>query len=639
MKLYKCLSKTVLVFILLLLTISPSQDSNVESSSLIANPNASSPISLSPDGKTLWVVNPDANSVTAIDIETLQASEPIAVGKEPWSIAISPVGIVVANRSDDTLSLLNNGNRSDISVGPELGGVALSPNGKLAYVTVSSADQVAIVDLSSSKVIKRISVGRLPWAIAVIGSNTNSREEAVIVTHRLARLRENGAEGTNDGKEGWLTIIRGNEVVKEVSISPFDFGFANALESVAIKDNTILVTHLLNSPELPRTFFDTISGGISFVSLESSKELLEQRIHLTDSDFSTPVNFPRAIAITSDGIKAYVVLAGTNAVMGIDLSQPEKPKLIGFWAVGDNPRGIALAKDGTRAYVMNYLSRDVSVLDLTDTVRRPEIARISVAPETLEPEILRGKTIFNNANDPRISRLGWMSCASCHLDGGVDGTTWVTSEGSRQTMPLWNLAGTEPLHISATRDEVQDFEHDIETLMNGVGFASGPAHKLLGEPNSGSSSDLDALAAFVLQGTRVPQAPKGDEGALERGREVFLKAGCNSCHGGENWTISRLPDEAGNLSPNNEEEVLAVLHDVGTYNPATDVFGKNGFDVPTLLGLHATAPYLHDGSARALALVLDNLEHIPQKLTKKEHEDLVVFLQGIDAKTEFFLMP
>ncbi len=639
-KFHLALASTCLVIFVLAIAYFSKGQTLAESTTFSATDNlasTSSTIALSPDGVTLWVVNPDANSITAINTNTLKANEPIAVGKEPWSIEVSPLGVVVANRQDGTITLLQGDEHQDILVGPELGGVALSPSGQLAYVTVSSTNEVAVVDLENKAVTKRISTGYLPWAIAVTDNgDANDHDETIIVTHHLARLREGGSEGKNDGKEAWLTIIKDNEI-QEISISPFDFGFANALESLAVVDNTAWITHLLNSPELPRTFFETISGGISTISLESTQELLEKRIHVTDSDFSTPVNFPRAIAVTPNGNKAYVVLAGTNAVMGIDLNNPENPRLLGFWAVGDNPRGIALSPDSKRAYVMNYLSRDVSVLDLTDTVRYPEVARISTTPETLDPEILRGKIIFNNANDPRISRLGWMSCASCHVDGRVDGTSWMTPEGLRQTMPLWKLADTEPLHISATRDEVQDFEDDIETLMNGVGFAAGPAYELLGEPNGGISTDLDALAAFVLNGIRVPYAPKGDSEKLEQGRLLFKQVGCSSCHNGKNWTNSHLPAEVGKLAPNGEVEVETILHDVGTYNSSSDILGEKGFDVPTLLGLYASAPYLHDGSAKKLAEVLQNSKHTQKELNQAEIERLTYFLKYIDINTEIVL--
>ena len=514
-------------------------------------------------------------------------------------------------------------------VGPEPAGLALSADGHLAYVTVSSSDEVAVVDLGSKRVVKRIGVGRLPWAIAVSG---NAEQETVVVTHRLARLREGGREATNDGKEAWVTVIQDDEMT-EVTVSPYTFGFPNAVEGLTVVGDKAIITHLLNSPEEPNRFPTTLAGGISTISLATRQELVDDRMATDDSAFTTPVNFPRAVAVTKDGARAYVVLAGTDAVMGVDLNQPSAPKLLGFWAVGKNPRGIVLNSDGTRAYVMNYLSRDVSVLDLTDTVHYPEIARIQTTPETLEPDILRGKVLFNNANDPRMSKLGWMSCGSCHLDGGVDGTTWIIPEGHRQTMPLWKLDGTAPFHIAATRDEVQDFEGDIEQLMGGVGLASGPAERLLGSPNGGKSSDLDALAAFVLRGARVPQAREADGAADTRGREAFVKAGCNACHAGPAWTTSHLPGEVGTLAPAGEV-VETILHNVGTYNPQTDILGEKGFDVPTLLGLHASAPYLHDGSATSLRDVLSRGSHVGSNLKMEQIDVLIVFLRTIDESTE-----
>lgn len=597
--------------------------------------SVSSPLALSPDGKTLWVVNPDADSVTPLDTHALTPGLPIVVGREPWAVAVTPSGLVVVmNRLDGSLTLLEGDRRTDVPIGPEPGGLALSPSGRTAYVSVSSADEVAVVNLAAGKVVDRLPVGRMPWAVAVTDDgDTDDHDETIIVSHRLARLRPGAREATNDGKEGWLTLLTTDGTRREVVIAPYDFGYPNALEGLAVLGDTVLVTHLLNKPELPRDFENTVSGALSAVSLAAGRELRGRRLHVNDKDFSTPVNFPRAVALSPEGDTAYLALAGSNAVMVIDLAEPAQAKLRGFLPTGSNPRGIVLDPAGNRAFVMNYLSRDVSVLDLTAGKVGSEIARITVVDETLEPTLLQGKRLFNNASDPRLSHLGWISCASCHLDGGVDGSTWLTPDGPRQTQPLWNLAGTEPLHASATRDEVQDFEHDIEGVMGGIGLAPAPAAPELGEPNGARSADLDALAAYVLRGIRVPKPPQGDEGEIARGRTVFAEAGCATCHGGASWTISSLPGEVGTLAPNGEREVLAVLRDVGTFNSETDVLGKHGFDVPSLLGLHATAPYLHDGSKATLEALLADTEHVGSTLTLEQIASLSAFLNSIDAQT------
>ena len=44
-----------------------------------------------------------------------------------------------------------------------------------------------------------------------------------------------------------------------------------------------------------------------------------------------------------------------------------------------------------------------------------------VAVETLSPQVLAGKRIFYNSADERMAAEGYISCASCHLDGGQDG--------------------------------------------------------------------------------------------------------------------------------------------------------------------------------------------------------------------------
>ena len=231
-----------------------------------------------------------------------------------------------------------------------------------------------------------------------------------------------------------------------------------------------------------------------------------------------------------------------------------------------------------------------------------------------------------------MSTLGWMSCASCHFDGGSDGTTWLTPEGPRQTMPLWALERTgPPFHAAATRDEVQDFHEDVERLMRGSGLLSGLANPLLGTPNGGRSAELDALAEFVLHGVRVPAAPPA-AAAAARGREVFVTAGCVACHGGPGWTRNVLPGPVGTLAPNGESVVRDALVDVGTFRPESGPLGVDGFKVPTLLGVHASAPYLHDGSAADLHAVLSNVTHVGL-LEAAQVDDLVAFLRSIDAFT------
>ena len=58
----------------------------------------------------------------------------------------------------------------------------------------------------------------------------------------------------------------------------------------------------------------------------------------------------------------------------------------------------------------------------------------------------------------------------------------------------------------------------------------------------------------------------------------------------------------------------------------------DGFDPPTLRGLWHSAPYLHDGSALTLEIVLDNVDHVGE-LSLTDKEALVSYLMQIDERT------
>lgn len=619
----------------------------------------SGPLALSPDGRSLWVVNPDAGSVTRVDTGTLVADAPIPVGEEPWSVAVAPDGtVVVADRAAGRLAVIGpGGHLTHVSVGPEPWAVALSPSGDSAYVTLASGGQLVEVYLRTGTVTRRVPLAPAPSALVVVPTPDGRGVSQVVVAHLLAQLLPGGGPDQNYGMRGVLSVVSSDmAAVTELSVEPYTFGFANLLYGLDVYGGSAWVAHSLNQPEEPAGFNRMVSTAMSEVQLDGAETLGEganprsdgasarvesastrapMRLELNDPLFSTPVNSPTSVALTRDGRFAYLTLGGSDVLMGIDVSDPAVPRLIGFWPTGVNPRGVVLSRDGRTAYVMNYLSRDVSVIDLSDPRNRTGGARVKVVGETLDPQTLTGKRLFFNANDPRISTLGWISCASCHPDGGSDGTTWTLPEGPRQTAPLWQLAlRGPPFHASATRDELQDVEFDIVNLMRGEGLAKGPAYPLLGAPNSGRSEALDALAAFIANGFRVPRAPETTGDAV-RGRQVFASAGCAACHGGPGWTRNALPGEPGTVAGPGGEQVEAVLIDVGTYPDDQPGLGANGFKPPTLLGLHASAPYLHNGSASDLYEVLANPQHVGV-VPGADFHDLVAFLLNIDGETEPF---
>ena len=239
-------------------------------------------------------------------------------------------------------------------------------------------------------------------------------------------------------------------------------------------------------------------------------------------------------------------------------------------------------------YVQNFTSRTVSVFDTSDFINATTnagslLTEVSTsATESLSAQVLLGKQIFYNAADPRMSRDGYISCASCHLAGFSDGRVWdftQVGEGLRNTISLVGRGGTLQgnLHWTANFDEVQDFENDIRLAFEGTGFLSDADFNLtsdpLGPPKTGLSPDLDALSAYVSSLTAVPLSPhRNPNGTLtsdaQAGKLIFEARNCQSCHSGDFFTD-------------------AQRHDVGTIQPSSGLgigqpLAGIGFDTPSL---------------------------------------------------------
>jgi hypothetical protein len=167
----------------------------------------------------------------------------------------------------------------------------------------------------------------------------------------------------------------------------------------------------------------------------------------------------------------------------IDLNDPANPATSGDNA-GKNPQGIVVVPGKPRAYVTNFVSRNVSILDLANdrvigTIRTAPLPR----PGSPEEVVSAGAEVFfssrGNFNRPagttvstseRLSQVGWQSCSSCHFKGLTDGVVWQFNTGPRKSVPLnatFNPSNRDQqrvLNYSAIFDEVQDFEINARNI-------------------------------------------------------------------------------------------------------------------------------------------------------------------------------
>ena len=455
-------------------------------------------------------------------------------------------------------------------------GAVVSPDGGTLFVAEDASSTVSVYATDSMRRVGAIRVEPHPRGLAI--SSTGTR---LYVTHFLT---------------GHVSVldVGGSEVVAVISTG----GESNAAQFIAIAPagGKAYLPHIRSRVSNAILQFDTtIAPLVSVIDLDANALLRKELLGLDAID--RPVNMPFAVAFSPDGRLIYVVNSGSNDLSIVDL---ETGLGVGHIELGDNPRGIVVTSDGRRAFVLNALSNDISVVDLE---ARTELERVALTESPLPPAVKRGKVLFFSSDRTELARDQWVSCASCHLDGGQDGRTWPFDDGPRNTPVILGLADSAPFHWSGDRVDLFDFQKTIIDIQGGTGI---------------TESEIADMAAFLGFSAFTPSPERQFDGSLTstaaRGREVFDAAGCAACHRGDAFTDGQL-------------------HDVGTSIDARETRGSE-FDTPSLLGIHDSAPYLHDGRAATLHDVVTDLNvgdshGVTSNLTDEQLDALVAYLRSL----------
>lgn len=611
-------------------------------------PTRSSTICIDTARNLVWVVNADNNSISAIDINTNTLIKEIPVGKHPRTLAIDANGNVwVSNEDDGTVSIVSTEgvllNTIHLPYASRPYGVCFDPLKNYCYVTLQSTGELVKINAKTQSIDARVEVGKTPRGIAI----TSTGKEVYV------------SQFVSPEDHGLVRLVQASDMslVMEIILS-FDHtpdfedrgrGVPNYISSLTIspdgkqlwvpskKDNT--ARGLFRDGE-ELTFDNTVRTQVTRIDLETKEELINLKADINDADLSN------AVEISPYGNIAFISLQGNNKITMIDVST--NARLGQLDSTGLAPQGLVLNANGTRLYVHNFMSRTVKVFNTENIILSNNFVSVAettiptVTTDLLSPEVLLGKQVFYNAEDSRMTFAGYISCATCHMDGGSDERVWDFTdrgEGFRNTHSLNGRAGTAMgnVHWTANFDEIQDFENDMRNSFGGSGFLtneqfnSGTTSDPLGDKKAGLNPELDALAAYVTSLSEVHPSPyRNQDGSMtlegQLGKEVFVKAGCNSCHSGGTFT----------------DKTSGVFHDVGTILTSSGQRRNGnltGFSTPTLKGIWETAPYLHDGSAATLhdVLVTKNSQDKHgqvSSLKESEIDQLIAFLLQIDESDD-----
>lgn len=599
-----------------------------------------------PDRRELWTVNSDHGTLSVLDPDTLTRIDEVIVGRAPVALAIDAAGdIWVSLRDDDRLRKIDIASRTvtatiELGYGARPAGLVIAPGGTAGFVALSGRGAIRRFDAVTAQSGALLEGTTHADSLALDGTGT---------TLLVSRLISAGDSGTI-WRVALPAFASAEPIVLPLDATSPDSGTAarglpNTLGALALaddgrglwyggkKDNILRGLHREGQP---LTFESVLRSLIGRVDVIEGVERVPSRMDLDDSGRVS------ALLFSPGSSHLFAALETNNRVVVID---PWNRNEIIDLAVGLAPRGLAFDVISGRLFVQDFLSRTVSVYAiaalLDDGISVPQAlgAIPTTQFEALGEQVLRGKRVFYDAEDPRMSQDGYTACAACHLDGGHDGRVWdftQLGEGLRNTTGLRGSAGLGRglVHWSGNFDEIQDFEVPIRNLFGGTGFiddadyfADGRNHPL-GPPKAGFSVELDALAVYVASLDEDDRSPdRQSDGTLtpaaSAGRILFAELQCQRCHAGDAFTDS----------------AQGLRHDVGTLTAASgNRLGAplRALDTPSLRGLFTSAPYLHDGSAASLNDVLvtrnpDAAHGDISALDASERAQLVAYLRQIDA--------
>lgn len=563
-------------------------------------------LALAADESWLATVNETSNSITLVDPDSGQVLHEIACGTRPASIVhcLDDRHLLVSSIDSGELRLIQVVDqrlveKANIQVGFEPVGMAVTSDGKRAFVGLAAASEVAEVDLVDAKVTRRIAVGKWPRYLALTPDDSRlavgcSGESKIVVVDANSgeALYEEGMIGAIN--IGHMQCSADGEYV----YYPWMVYRSNPITPGNIRLGWVLASRI------GRVRMDGPSYREA-ISLDVPRQAVAD---------------PHGLAMTSDEQRLVATASGTHELLVyrrpdlpfagvggpgdlIDRKLLQDDDLFYRIEVGGRPMGIVMSADNRTAYVANYLKDCIQQVDIE---ARKLIREFPLGP-TPEPSLARrGMAIFY---DGRRSLDQWYSCHSCHYNGGVNSKAMDTmNDGTVLTMktvlPLYHLHETGPWTWHGWQTDLHDaMSKSFTTTMQQRGI---------------SDDDANAVLAFFKTLTLPPNPFRQPNGQLSeaaaRGKQVFKsrEAGCVNCHSGEHFTDGKI-------------------HDVGL---GSQEDRYEGFNTPTLRGVYRKVRFLHDGRAKSLEAVLTE-DHAPDKvagesaLTPEQLADLVAYLNSL----------
>ncbi len=612
-------------------------------------------LAVAPDGRRLYVVCEQSDSVVVVDVERGVVAGEITVGRRPHHAAFNADGsrLYVSNRLSNTLSVI------DVAAGREVVQVPVGqePHGVLVdaphgHVLVANTGQnsVSLIDAQTLREKKRLVMGQGPWSIGLAAGGRHAY---------VTSVRPDIVPFLDPPRSEVSVIDLTQETVARRIVVPE----ANMLQGVArVPGRDLMLMTLMRTKSLvPMTRLSqgwTITNGLGLVYADGRVD----QVLLDEPGESFPD--PMDLAVSPDGRQALVTSGGANLVAVIDIERlidtvesfpaqerkeivPDRLDLsenfvIARVTVGANPRGVAFSPNGRHAYVVNALDDSVSVLDTASW----EIARnISLGgPESITP-LRRGERLFHSAENAFGRQF---SCRSCHPDGHLNGLTFdIEADG----------LGMHPVDNRTLRGIFDTAPYKWEGTNPTLHWQCGPRLAVFFTRRQPFAPDeLDDVVRYMST-IELPRNPyRSDDGltlSQRRGKAVFERERdndgrwiahamrCSTCHNGALFTNQQRTPLRNTMwfdAPVRLERYdlhdIEEFGDLGVFYYLESTTHVNRMDVPHLINIFDGAPYLHNGAAPTLEEIWTRFNVTEDHgrtsdLTREQYNDLIAYLKAL----------
>lgn len=394
-------------------------------------------------------------------------------------------------------------------------GVAVSPDGKKAYVANLGSNNVSVIDTATNTVIATVNVGIDPSKVAVTqdgskvyvvnyGSNNVSVIDTEINTVKATVPVGNTPRGiavTPDGKKVYVANY-GNNSVRGNTTSVIDTATNTVIATVPVGEHPwgVAVT-----PDGTKVYVTTYY----YVSIiDTATNAVIATVDVTRR--------PQEVIVNPTGTKVYVT-GGNSFVSVIDTATG---KVLTTLNVGKYPEEIAVSPNGKKVYVVtkgsyeNNYSNNISVIDTSnDTVS--SIVNIEVSPGGIaiipEPE-----PVFPVANFSSNVNEGFAPLAVKFYDSSENATewNWDFGDGSTSTeqnpMYTYSEIGTYTVNLTASNENGANSKLTTITVLEVSSSSGGSSHRSSGGGGAGGSpepqSNVEAKEisqTFITSGSTV----------------------------------------------------------------------------------------------------------------------------------------